>query len=216
MSNLIPKIDYNAHTNLNDYIIDNIELFYGKVIEISGAISYKTSCLLSLAKEILNNNPENIILYIDSDNHMCTKYIKDYNIDTNRFIINYDNSPNQILEFIKRMKDLCMDNFFIFIDSISNLKFEYPFKQLSKFMIDLSRLIYSTHIIVIAANQYRYNTIQKRFASYCSKCFDLYSSLRLIIMDKINDELYLATQKNKIGTTRNMVVNIGKTDNEQL
>ena len=35
-------------------------------------------------------------------------------------------------------------------------------------------------------------------------------------MDKINDELYLVTQKNKIGTTEDMVVNIGKTDNERL
>lgn len=216
MNNLIPKIDYNAHTNLNDYIIDNEELLYGKIIEISGAISYKTSCLLSIVKDILNNNPENIILYIDADNHMCMKYIKDYNIDSDRLIINYDNDPNKILDFIKRMKESCMDNFFIFIDSISNLNFKYPFKQLSKFMISISKLIYGTHIIVIATNQYRYNTIQKRFASYCSKCFDLYSSLRLIIMDKINDELYLVTQKNKIGTTEDMVVNIGKTDNERL
>ena len=31
-----------------------------------------------------------------------------------------------------------------------------------------------------------------------------------------NDELYLVTQKNKIGTTEDMVVKIGKTDNERL
>ena len=67
MNNLIPKIDYNAHTNLNDYIIDNEELLYGKIIEISGAISYKTSCLLSIVKDILNNNHENIILYIANE-----------------------------------------------------------------------------------------------------------------------------------------------------
>lgn len=197
-----------------DFLTNN-KLLYGKIIEISGAISYKTSCMLSIVRHILAQDSNAIVLYIDSDNHMRLQYILDYTIDKDRCILGNCNDPFYILSIIKDLKEYYNDRLYIIIDSISNLNFNSPFKDLSKFMIQLSKLIYNTKIIVYIVNQFRYNTDQKRYITYCSKCFDLYSSLRLIIMNKINHELYLKTQKNKItNDLDSFIIDIGITNNE--
>mgnify|MGYP004666069557 CR=1 FL=1 len=199
---------------MNLDFITNSELLYGKIIEFSGAISFKTSCMLSMIKNILTNDENAIVLYIDADNHMCLKYLKDHDIDSGRCIISTCNDPDIILSIVSELKNNYSDHIVIVIDSISNLKFNSPFKDLSKFIIRLSRLICNTQIVVYAVNQFRYNNNQKRFVSYCSKCFDLYSSLRFIIINKNENELYLKIQKNKINNqTGYLVVNIG-TSNE--
>lgn len=204
---------------LIDFLLSNNKDLYGKIIELSSAISYKTSCVLKIINSILISDINSLAVYIDSDSHMCLQYLQDYNINIERCLLCNTNNPASIISTIEALKQAYQNQcrIILVIDSISNLLFSSPFKDLSKFVIQLSKLIYNTKITILAINQFRFSIDKNKFVRYCSKCFDLYCSLRLIIIEKQNENLYIIMQKNKItGYLGMSVINIGTNSNEQF
>lgn len=197
--------------------IDNFtdEMLFGKIVEISGANnSYKTSCVLSIARSILNNSKDTIILYIDCDSHLRQKYLNDYSIDIERFIVVNMSDKNDILELIQNIVSENIGNIVIFIDTVSSLKLNTPYRELKSFIIKLIKIIYNKNVAVFAINQYRYNPKIKAYDSFCAPCFEMYSSLRMNIVKVNQNDLILKISKNKITGEYNypVIIDIGKTN----
>lgn len=199
-----------------DNFVDN--MLYGKIIEVAGANnSYKTSCALSISRSVLNNDPDAIVVYIDSDSHMRQKYLEDYSIDLNRFVIMNTSDPNEILNILIQVVSDNISNIIFIIDTISNLKVNSAYRELKSFLVKLTKIIYNHNIVVIAINQYRYDSRKKQYVSFCESCFDAYASMRLCIINKQDDSLILHIAKNKLTGQFDcpVIIYIGKTSANQ-
>lgn len=196
--------------------IDNFadDMLYGKIIEIAGANnSYKTSCALSISRSVLNNDNEAIVVYIDSDSHMRQKYLEDYGIDTNRFVIMNTSDPSEILHILSQVTENQISNVIFVIDTISNLKFNSAFRELKSFLIRATKIIYGHNIVIFTINQYRYDSRNKKYISFCASCFETYGSMRFCIKELRDNNLVLHLIKNKLTGQFNcpVIIYIGKT-----
>lgn len=186
----------------------------GKIIEIAGEEdSYKTFTALNMISSMQSQGL--IALYIDVDRRLNTEILLKNQIDSDSFVLLYENDSTKILDQIELiLKHNLID--IIIIDSVAMINFgeakvTHAFKS---FMSNLAKIVYSSNCSVVIINHLRKTLeLTDRKLPFCHSIVDTYASIRIRIVesDKEAGSVLLQIKKNKLWhhlNQINLVLNI--------